>query len=104
MERKEELSSGEMSRGYLYFIFALIVDNLLIYTIGISNSKAMDLFLFALVFVLSIAILMIRCNICSTLVYRYDSDVHGPFNLRSLWPRRNCPVCNHPRFHSSHKG
>jgi hypothetical protein len=38
-----------------------------------------------------------RCDVCSTLLYRYDSKEHGWFHPRAMFQPKKCPVCEASR-------
>ena len=82
--------SSAYAKFILYIFLGLVPSNLFDNYDNIII-KVIFLFVTILMFIL---ILSVRCEKCNTLLYRYNKDKHGIFDIRLFFQAYECPVCH----------
>lgn len=87
------MSENKKSNARLKFIAAIFVGWASAAAIVFSDVAALNLVLVVVFVVCAVSIMLIRCENCSTLLYRKNKKEHGFPSATFLFPGTKCPVC-----------
>lgn len=81
------------SSARIKFVVAILVGWASAAAMLFSDLAVLNLVLVLVFTVCALAVMLIRCEICGTLLYRTHKKDHGFPSLAFLFPAEKCPVC-----------
>lgn len=81
------------SNARLKFLGVTILGWLIALLINFTENEIVVFMLVVAFFASAIYLMLVRCEKCGTLLYRYDSTIHGLPHFKCMLFENKCPVC-----------